>query len=556
MKNYIFCISNTQEDLKRIRLDFKKIFRVDLDDPKYESASIKDKWEAIVKDIFPNYLEDEKEELIHEFFITLNEFLNKKLLYGTYTEEIQQKIESCINQKLHGCINKMYRLLDNYSMYDADVWINAYLSFCYIKAKDCVNNVSDEKMSALILDDKYHVTAKGIQYVIPFETCENNFCRNYLNTVMGKDNVQILGSELGDNEKESYKEKENSPIGNEKRVELSFERGKRYTRWERKHVEKLENCKSFHVEDKIFFLKTINAALIRNLTDVMISTGITYDVEEYIYLLDRLCSIESFNWQNFIGCIYIYLNQFLEKIQLSEIWDEIQRLYAQWFYSIEIIDRRLELLTKGLIYCIYRPGIDSDMMKVVQEDIKNKSEEALKKITINPVLSEERERIAKVWQETEKDLRMNNQVKNNHKQIEWIYAIMQRHAITALTPKNNKRFRYESIEWKNFILSVKEMLRKVEREQQINGMLKKSMKVNNETDAMIRKIGGYGEILRICELLYSEGRTTRTDFEKEIVNSLERSKYKENNIKNAERIIRRIYDIIIIKDVKMRLPET
>ena len=437
-------------------------------------------------------------------------------------------------------------------MYDADVWINTYLAVCYINAKDdryCINKMS-KPTSALMMDEKYRVTAKGIQYVIPFESCENNFCENYLTKVMGKDNVQILGSALGEQEKENYEEKENCPIGNEKMVELSFERGKRYTRWERKHVEKLENCESFHVEDKIFFLKTINGALIRNLTDVMISTGDTYDVEEYIYLLDRLCSIESFNWQNFIGCIYIYLSPFLEKLQLFDIWDEIQQLYAQWFYHIEIIDRRLELLTKGLIYSIYRPGIDSDKMKVVQEDIKNKSEDALKKVTINPVLFEEGERkkIAKVWQETEKELRIDNQVKNDHKQIEWVYAIMQRHAITALMPKNIKQFRYENIDWRAFILSVITRLSKIDMIQQMNDMPKKSMMVHNETDKMINKIGGYAEILRICNLLCSEGRTTRTDFEKEIVNSLKKCQYKGSNMQNARRIIRRIYDVIIINE--------
>ena len=80
---------------------------------------------------------------------------------------------------------------------------------------------------------------------------------------------------------------------NKYRIELDLSRDKRYDRWSRDVILKLENERGFLLEDQLLFCKTVNGVLSRNILDAMIYAGSTYPIEDCLYLIKRLASCRS-----------------------------------------------------------------------------------------------------------------------------------------------------------------------------------------------------------------------------------------------------------------------
>jgi len=454
MKHYVFVTEMEEKQRRKIYNDFKSIYKVDLDDKKYDGYdSIEKEWDAIIGDTFLERGGKTKEIYVQKFMQLL--YL---ALYGEQSDivrpySIEVKRRQDIIQEFKIYLKEMQSLLDDYSMYEPDVWMNVYLSIQYIKA---IHNLPDDEnivTSVIEMDEPYHVTAKGVAYTIPFEEYQEGFCEEYLKKIAGKDQIQILGASIDSNKKEYINvQKSGKLYGMEKRVKLDLGYGMKYTRWSQKKVYSLEKSKEFGTEDKVMFHKTINGVLVRNLVDTMISTEHMYDVEDYLYLLDKLCISKSLSWQNLIGCLYVEVSCLKRELTALGLWGDIEVMFEAWFVNLEAINYRLELLVKGLIYVIYKQ--DSFFNNVTEAEEKCK--DALEKIEKNPVhFSEKAEKlICDEWAAQEKELHVSKGVETNHRQYYWIYAIMQRYVIDSLTPCICNKLRERERDWNDVVESI------------------------------------------------------------------------------------------------------
>lgn len=515
MREYIFCPEINREICKSIRMDFKYFFNVDLNNTKYdEYKNISDKWNAIVKDAFPICSKNDKEYYVKDFVVKLH-----KVVYGTQ-EEIIRPHSNVIERRdkdvleLRKSIKKLMQLVDDYTMYDSDVWMNVYLSILYIKETNQKYAFPGKEKTGLGLDiDNGIVMAKGLKYQIPFKKYQEGFCEGYINKVIGKDDVQILGAYLTEGEGIEYKECNHVRFrGYRKRAEMTLKKDVRYQRWSREHVQKLENYKYFKAEDKALFHKTINGILIRNLTDTMISTEMMSDAEDYLFLVDKLCTSKSLNWQNLIGCVYIMAKQYEQTLVALDLWCEMHILFELWFMLIDVMNRRLELLTKAVLYL----KLKEDRYFSDLEELEINCKKSLEKVERNPIPYSQREKelIYKEWSCPSNEMRMRRHVINNHRNYCWVYAILQRQVIVSMTSENREKIVKSDMEWNFF--KEEEWKYKIDKENSVVKKLEEeTWKAQNRIDRLITKLGGYQEIIGICKRLRIEHKTT-TDLLDEI----------------------------------------
>lgn len=454
MKHYVFVTDINNERLKAIRRDFKLFFGVDIADKKYASYdSIEKKWDAIMGDIPLDCIGKDKGFYVQEFMQML-----PKALFGEQSDiirpsDMKAKIRNDAILKFKQYVAEMQALLDNYKIYEPDVWINAYLSIRYINARNDAPEGEDVGIAGYEdIGKAYYVKAKTISYRIPFESSQEGFCEKYVKKILGKDQVQILGASIL--EEKIYKESEGEEgfLGYKKQVRFDLGKDKRYTRWKQGKVYSLEKSKGFKTEDRAMFYKTINGALVRNLVNTMISTEHIYDVEDYLYLLEKLCMCKSLNWQNLIGCLYIAVAYYQRELAALDLWTDILVMFEAWIMNIPIINYRLELLVSGLIYIIH----EKDQYFKNITEVEEKCKDALKEIEKNPIPFSARaeELIKNEWETQKKDLRVSEKVKVNHRQYYWIYAIMQRYIIDCQTPMICEKLREREIDWKEVISTI------------------------------------------------------------------------------------------------------
>lgn len=458
MKNYVF-LTEIDSKLKAICTEFKLVFNVDIDDPKYNSYNkIEEKWDAILNDICLHDSKKGKEVYVQRFAEMMSLALYGDDIIRCYDIQAERRLGeiSDFRKYIHG----MQNLLDDYSVYEPDVWMNAYLSIQYIKAKDSIpDNVNIKPSNCVEIDPRYHVESKNVTYIIPFEGYQEGFCTEYVNRILHKDQVQVLGASIYPDEKEYINCYDRKKFyGYNKRINLRVTPDMKFTRWKQDKILSLEQSKNFKTEDKIMFHKTINGSLIRNLVDTMISTEYICDVEDYLYLLEKLCTCRSLNWQNLIGCLYIAVSHLQRELTALDLWLDIKMQFDLWLMNISVVNRRLELLSNGLVYIVYKQDKTFQNLAVIEK----KSNESLEKIIKNPFMfSNGIDKIIRSeWESQPSELRYSKKVEINHRQYFWIYAIMQRYVIDSMTPKICNEFMEKEIDWYDVISTIAKKLEK------------------------------------------------------------------------------------------------
>ncbi len=547
MKHYIFVTEVGNEQLETIRRDFKSIFHVDLDDKKYGIyESIEEKWAAIVNDTFLKWTRKDKKFYVQKFLELLS-----LCLYGEQSDIVRPSAVEEMRRKkakdeLKEYTKKMPLLLNDYGIYEPDIWINAYLSIQYIKARTNQSNIDNIVDTAVPIQPPYHVRAKGNMYIIPFEEYQEGFCEQYVKKIGGKDQVQILGADVKEKEYSTCCDKVDF-FGYDKRMELKLDRDMKYTRWTQKKVYSLEKSKEFKTEDKAMFHKTINGVLVRNMVDTMISTGHTYNVEDYLFLVDKLCMCKSLNWQNLIGCLYIQVSCFMRELAALDLWGDIFIMFYSWIYNEKVINRCLELLTGGLIYVAYKQNKAFDNI----DEVEKKCKEELAKIEENPIpfCEETKKLIHDRWETQEKELRVTKRVEENHTQYYWIYAIMQRHVIDGLTPKKCDELRENERDWDDVVDKVSFYYEK--NLENLDNADKD--KLNKGTSDLPEEDKGNINVGEICVALRNrkneeskdlkEGKITKEELLDEVKSRLIKAGTKDENGEISDAIVRKILQI-------------
>lgn len=556
MKHYVFVTESDNDQLRKIYDDFKSIYNVNLDDKKYNSCdSIKKKWEMIIGDTFLKYGGKPKEIYVQKFMHLLY-----RALYGEQTciiraSDIEVKRRQEVIQEFRVYIKDMQTLLDDYSIYEPDVWMNVFLSIQYIKA---INSPSIKGIIKGVVWPEYerHVKAKGVLYIIPFEDYQHGFCEEYLKKIAGKDQIQILGAFIDPRGKKYIDTKDDEYCRIKKRIELNLGSDMKYTRWSQKKVYSLEKSKKFKTEDKAMFHKTINGVLVRNLVDTMISTEKMYDVEDYLYLLDKLCMFKSLNWQNLIGCLYIEVFNFKRELMALDLWADIEVMFEAWFMNLEAINRRLELLVQGLFYIIYKQ--DSFWRNVTE--VEEKCKDALGKIEKNPISFSDREQeiISKEWAAQETKLQVLKGVEINHRQYYWIYAIMQRYVINGLTPSDCDELRERERDWNDVVGTIVSYYIAIENLENQNGVGRSRLdKKNNNMVEDNKENLSVGEICigvlrrkQETNINSMQCKVTKEDLLSEIDSRLTKIRVKDDSGKIATAKLREIWDIFITLKVR------
>lgn len=513
MKHYVFVTGIDKEQLEAIRSDFKLIFNVDIADKKYaDYGSLKEKWDAITNDTFWHCAGEDKEFYVERFMQMLTKALFEEQDDGIIrSRDRMEKIRNDAILEFKRYVAEMQTLLDDYKIYEPDVWLNAYLSIQYMKARDNASDDESVGLKGCEITNPYHVDAKGIGYVIPFEGCQEGFCEKYVGKILGKDQVQILGALIYPEEK-TYEDRAGKEgfLGYQKQVKLELGSDVRYTRWRQEKVYSLEKSKEFKTEDRAMFHKTINGVLVRNLVNTMISTEHVYDVEDYLYLLDKLCMCKSLNWQNLIGCLYIAVAYFQWELTAIGLWADISIMFDAWIMNTLVINYRLELLVSGLIYTIHEE--DKHFSNIAE--VEEKCKDALNEIEKNPVpFSKRAEKLIKIeWEAQPKDLRVSKAVEINHRQYGWVYAIMQRYVIDSQTPRKCDILRKKETDWTKIVEDISALYNIImgnenKLSERQSGMAKNTL---TEVGKRFKNIG------EICATLSSKEQVTREDVLTEI----------------------------------------
>lgn len=534
MKHYV-CVTDIN-GLEKIHNDFKSIFKVDLDDKKYSSySSVEERWNAIIDDTFLRCSEMDKESYTQKFVEVLSRVLYGEQSICVEIDEIADKKRKNAIECFKEFIGELQTCLDDYRLYEPDVWLNAYLSIKYIRARGAEEGST---RGCVYISPPHYVNAKNHKYKIPFEKEQDDFCVEYMKKLLGKDDVQILGADINPEEKKyECADGEEGFQGYKKRVQLSWKPGMKCNRWSRGKVWKLERSKNFEIEDRIMFHKTINGVLVRNLVDTMISTGCIYDVEDYLYLLEKLCMFKSMNWQNLIGCLYIYVSQFKRELKVFDrhgnLWGDIEVIFEAFFMNMPAINRRLEVLVGGLTYIIYRQDAYFSNM----DDVKEKCRSSLEEIEKQPIPFSERakELINNEWEKANEDMRYLEAVKKDHRQFKWIYVIMKRYVINCLTPYKCERLRRRDRDWSYLIISIASYNSLVKRG-------KPSMHLSGrKTDAPAEECEKVLNIAEICSALQQEGKATKKELFNEVKRRLKEMGIEDEKGKILNRTLENVY---------------
>lgn len=430
MKNLIIGLKAMDERYKEeIHNTFFKDFGIDLDSDEFTNDDFYRNWEALLKKCGSEHIETIRKSIA----MFKNAFLNvvnprDVIIRSTPTEEKLRKIR---NEEFIKLLKGYSTLLDNFYIYEADVWINAWLAIQYEK-RDERRAVSETKK---IKPKPGYIDADGgivedrcrTKYMLPFEKYADDFFGDeYLKYTLGKNGTLFWTEEGGmglddDTDKEQvgfvrYVEGKNF-IKCMQRGVINISAGKDYKRFSYQEIEKLERQKSFRIEDKILFHKTINGILVRNMINTMIDYQEVFAVEDYIGLIDTLCECKSLVWQNLISYIFIPVKRYQKELKRESIYDYIVTILFVWISNIDRINYRLSRLTEGFLYLYQKT-------RCPEEVFKEKCEYYLQQLELK--CSKDAK---EYWMNKSSYLRMPNKIEKFHDCPEWIYAIFQREVI-------------------------------------------------------------------------------------------------------------------------------
>lgn len=490
MEKYIYCKEYNSQAVKKIRKDFYRMFSVDLGKEKYyQNTDFEKNWEMLIQDVFRKQKRGASEEYIEEFVGLVNALVNSgKRSDIIRTDEDELNIIQELVCKLRKMISCMAGFPEDYYILEPDIYMNAYLSIKYIKDESIPSEITNTELrkGILMLDGHYMISAKGHEYKVPFKELPMNkkFCLEYQKCLLGKDDVQIFGTSLNADEREEEINIQDIQdfCGYKKRIKISFSKDKKCERWSRKHVLKLEQ--KLQMEDRVLFYKTINSVLPRNMVDLMVMNQKKFNVYDYLYLIDCLCTCDSIKWKNIIGMITVFGCINKNVLAAYKLWEDLELCIDVWIEQIDTINRRLKCLSNALVYMAYH--IDGGVEYI--EDMCRKEIAEIERFPYmpnDPLAETMKQRCANIWEKEPKNLIVR--IKEPPIDYWWIYAIIQWRIIDNLKSDRCKE-------------------------------------IANSKYALGRLVYQFAELYRFLDRVYIKDET------------LEKNKYRKHNKKKAEKI--------------------
>lgn len=439
MKNLIIGLNAMREEHKKeIHDEFMNSFGVDLDSENYREETLETKWNCLVRECTVSEYKESFSEYVRLFLGQLLSVINIDSQKGENDEDriIMTKIirtpqeEAELRERnlreFEKLIGNYMALLDNYNVYECDIWLNVWLTLQYKKSDELLSKQesrNDKKgrrktISGVVDYTEGSVADKnGRKYLLPFkEEVGKCFCVEYLKYTLKNSGV-LFWTEKEDNETVTSKEEsvENIIWGDESR-EINLCKDRDYSRFSYHKIKEIEEQNSFQNEDKILFHKTINGILVRNMINMMINCNGSFEAENYINLIDRLCGCKSLVWQNLIGCLFVLVKAYQRELKTMDIYDDVALMIYTWLTNIEKINYTMSRLIEGVLYLYKDAKCDNDF-------IERKCKYYLSDLEIY------NKDIEKYWEDKFIKLRVTEEIKKNHKSYEWIYAILQREVI-------------------------------------------------------------------------------------------------------------------------------
>ena len=428
----------SEKEERKIHAEFLNEFGVDLSSKKYTNGNFENNWNLILQDCTIGSLRGSFPELIHLFkkklfdAININELRSCSDSYIVRTKEKEMELQEQKISVLEDLIGEYTALIDDYYMYEADVWLNAWFVIQSEKA-ECERLRKDRGSTSRSMNSYKPITwavdtatgyvhdKSGREYRLPFEDdADGFFFGEYLKYVLSNTGA-LFWTELNEDEKNNIRRVSGEKILNFKgyayRTDILLLRDKDYSRFGYRHIEKIEKSADFKIEDIILFHKTINGVLLRNMINTMVDCKVVFEAEDYLFLIDELCGCKSFVWQNLIGCLFILFRAYQEKMSVYEIDENMYMMLCEWLSEINNINYKLRVLTEGFLY-LYHGSITEERI------IEEKCKEHLKKLG----LEKSRDVVEDGERESDK-LRITSEIKMNHRSYKWIYAILQREVI-------------------------------------------------------------------------------------------------------------------------------
>lgn len=363
---YRYSMIRSVSEIADIPKEFKQYFGVDLDCEEFKRyETIEEKWKAVIDatGMGQNIIDDK--------------YVYEAALQGT--DEI----------------------FNEYQMYGLDVWLNAYFSLKFLEP--CKEDYFGDGREI------YTDIEKQTKHVLPISGGDifTEFCKEYKRTFFEKNNKAIF------NPCRLYHN--NCVNGLHKGMEniLQINTNASLTLFSHKRISQFEQNSKFKTEDKILFYKTIDCVCARYLTayyyfeeeDVR---NISWNDLIHMAHERKICGIKSFAWKNM--CIISRMPGTAVNFIIFS-----QRIVG----NANIINERLRVLTRGLIYCMQGYS-QEEYSCLLNETVRKYAEKAVEE------LMNVDEEVMALFPEQKKDvLRLNNA----EPEILKLYALVQARVI-------------------------------------------------------------------------------------------------------------------------------
>lgn len=428
-------------DKQEICKDFQAEFNVDLGSERYANGKLQDKWELLIQDCTISKRREKWSEHIRLIEEKLFDLLDKDRsglrfkdspVFVCRDAESKRAIDQKNREEFKEFINECVALLDNYWIYEADVWLNAWLVLKYLgrqkqkgKLGKKIKKGYGNTEGGNVLDDNAQ------EHKLPFEEDEGGyFCTDYLKAAIGNKGC-LFWTELGEGESINILEdSEENDV--EKRIlnkaDIKLRQGKTYDSFTYQKIQQLEQ--GMGIEDKFLVHKTINGVLLRNMINRMFDKNKLFDVENYVDLVDKLCGCKSLVWQNLIGCMYVLFDKYKIELNALGFYDDADFLLCVWLDHIKKINYDLRILTEGFLY-LYKRNEHEDVFfeKRCRDFLTNMELET------SDLAREYWDKQKQKKKDNDKDkdeLRVSAPISKYHNEYRWIYAILQRRTIDTI----------------------------------------------------------------------------------------------------------------------------
>ena len=424
-------------DKQEICKDFRAEFNVDLGSERYANGQLQDKWELLIQDCTISKRREKWEEHIRLIEEKLFDLLDKDRsglqlkdspVFVCRDAESQRAIEQKNREEFKEFLNECVALLDNYWIYEADVWLNAWLVLKYLecqKQKGILNEKTQKGYGNTeggnVLDDNAE------EHKLPFEDDEGGyFCTDYLKAAIGNKGC-LFWTELGEGESINILE-DNEKKDVEKRIlnkaDIKLKQGKTYDSFTYQRIQKLEQ--DMGIEDKFLIHKTINGVLLRNMINKMYDNNKFFEVENYVDLVDKLCGCRSLVWQNLIGCMYALFDKYKVELNVLGFYEDADLVLCVWLDHIKKINYDLRILTEGFLYLYERNEHEDAYFEKRCRDFLTNME-----LETSDLVREYWDK-QKQKKKDKDELRVSSPISKHRSEYCWIYAILQRRAIDTI----------------------------------------------------------------------------------------------------------------------------